>query len=320
MSLLAATIADALRPLPGRRGNFIVQRAAFEEPEPEIVDGGDSAALTVYRLQKDGANPIAPVAPTRGSGTISRGGPSAGVNHALDVGDPGVAINHVERLGIPFVEGRNERNVRESRFASTETRVPNAWSPSIPPPQRVGSSPSQTASNVSFSDVDSQSETSGQTDQRSGGRRVARSAPSETSEDAQPARPTSRDVALTRRLIDAVAGGENAAAMAASTAAERAGSLEAGVHADVPLFADAVIEPTHGAARARRDAGASEVRLRHVAAPAVTSLASDSGAPRVHIGRIDVTVLADSPAPDAGARGSSDDDRHFLSRHYLRRP
>jgi hypothetical protein len=91
--------------------------------------------------------------------------------------------------------------------------------------------------------------------------------------------------------------------------------------AAVPLVVDAV-EAIHDAAGAVRDAGVSGVRSRHAASPhAVTTLASESGAPRVHIGRIDVTVLADTPAPGAGARGSSDDgDRHFSSRHYLRRP
>jgi hypothetical protein len=110
--------------------------------------------------------------------------------------------------------------------------------------------------------------------------------------------------------------------VAATTAGERAEAVEAGVHADVPLFADAVIESTHGAARAPRDRGIKQRESRQMSSPhAVMSHASDSDASRVHIGRIDVTVLADAPEPGAGARGSSDDgDRHFLSRHYLRRP
>jgi hypothetical protein len=115
---------------------------------------------------------------------------------------------------------------------------------------------------------------------------------------------------------------ETAAALAASTAGEHAETVEAGAHADVPLFANAVVESAHGAARALRDAGISEPPSRQEASPhPVTPRASDSDGPRVHIGRIDVTVLADTPAPGAGARGSFDDgDRHFLSRHYLRRP
>jgi hypothetical protein len=319
MSLLAATIADAQRPLPGRGGTLMLRRAALEEPEPEMVDAGDPAALTVYRFQKDGASAIAPVAPARGSETISRDGPSAGIKHASDVGDPGVGTSHVERRAVPFVEGRNESNVRESRFVSTETPEPDAWSPTIPPPQRAGSSPSQTASSVSLlSDVDSQSETSGQTDQRSGWRRVARSAPSESLDDPPAPSRGGRDPARKRPLTDAVASGRNGSVLAVAGAGERAPIGEAAT--DVPIVAEALVHSTDRTPRALRDQWGSDVASRPTGASrARPPLASDDGAPHVHIGRIDVTVLAETPAPAAGARGD-DGDRHFLSRHYLRRP
>jgi hypothetical protein len=310
MSLLAATIADAQRPLPDRGGTFLVQRAAVEEPEPEMIQAGDPVALTVYRLQKDGANAIAPAAPARGSATTSRDGPSTGIKHAYDVGDPGVANRHVERRAFPFVGERKESNVRESRFASTEARVSEVQSLPIPSPTGVDTLSAQAASIASTSDVDSQSETSGPTEHRYERRRVARSAPSEDPNDAQAPTAAVREVAPAERLAEPATSGDIAADVAAAIAAA------------APVLAHAAAESAPDAAYAARVASAVAPRAQYAAPPRVVApAATDSAAPRVHIGRIDVTVLADAPVPGAGARGGADSsDRHFLSRHYLRRP
>lgn len=308
MGLLADTIDDARRPLPNGGGSLLVRRSALGEIEPNADEAGDPAALTVYRLQKEGASAIASVAPARGSIKVSQDGPSTGINHAFDVGDPGNADMRVGKQPLPFMRGKKESNVRESRFVSTETQMSNVGSSSIPS-LSVGSSSLQTASNVSNSEADSQSETSRQTEHSHGWRRVARSAPSEdlgsevADVGAEASGASAASVAAARDLANAlgnVAGAANIADVVAVAAV-----VEAAAVGDVAGFAGSP------------DALHAAHAVRGVSAPGTS--AADERGPRVHIGRIDVTVLADAPAP-APRVGADGGDRHFLSRHYLRRP
>lgn len=138
---------------------------------------------------------------------------------------------------------------------------------------------------------------------------MARSAPSEELPDA------AREAAVAQPPAAALA------------SAEIAALVEAAVVDDAPavaaaVLAEATVVEAASAALGARDAGVGGAHGgRGAPPPAITPRATDADAPRVHIGRIDVTVLADAPAPAPGTRGGpGGGDRHFLSRHYLRRP
>ena len=63
MGLFSDTIRDARRPLPG--GTTWLRRAAVDDAPIEADEPADPAALTVFRLQKEGGGSPPPMAPVR---------------------------------------------------------------------------------------------------------------------------------------------------------------------------------------------------------------------------------------------------------------
>ncbi len=347
MGLFSDTIRDARRPLPG--GATWLRRAAVDDAPVEADEPADPAALTVFRLQKEGGGSPSPRAPVRQPEAAARTGPSTG-SRAPKGGAPGdgPATRASQRQALPSVETEKASEQHESQFIVQEASSPKSFSRGIPSPKGVDTSWSLTGPQSSNHVRDSQSEADRPTEDRYRWRREARGAPSgdpfepvapvppagpldeAAGYDAAPAAtpaaapwaasPAARDglsdTAPPGPAIAPATAPARAAAgplrHAATTAAQAVPEAALGVPGDRPdsvATVPAVTRPTLASPSARAPMASARPPAMTPAAPAPPSL---------RIGRIDVTVLADTPraAPRADAGGL---DPHFLSRHYLRR-
>lgn len=338
MGLFSDTIRDARRPLPG--GATWLRRAAVDDAPIEADEPADPAALTVFRLQKEGGGSPPPMAPVRQPEAAARTGPSTG-SRAPESGAPGdgPATRASLRQALPSVETEKASEQHESQFIVQEASSPKPFSRGIPSPKGVDTSRSLSGPQSSSHGRDCQSEADRPTEDRYRWRREARGAPSGDPPPAWAERDVQSTAAAAATPLAAPPGTRNglsaaappgpapatapahaaaglgpiAAAMAAWAAAEAVPGAAPG---DLPAAA-----PRGSAASAARPAFtdiAARAPMASARSPAMVPPAPTPAAPSLRIGRIDVTVLAEAPrvAPRADASGL---DPHFLSRHYLRR-
>jgi len=291
MGLLLDTVNDALRPLPP---SLVLRRSAAgdEDVPADDAPGGDPGALTVYRLQKEGGTP--PAAPPHGPSAIGQGAPRGAAGADGVVQGENLRIDH-PLIGLKDGLDRGEKITREAHVqeASPNRRsepsavsrpAPGAQSPAAGVP--VSSSVATSGEVVVPVVVNAPAQ---RLDARIGGSREARGAPSED--------------------LHAPVEAPGAAAAAPRVVPSAPREPEAGV----PAAAAAPVTPTAGAPPrppqdVARGAAAGTAGRPATPAPSVGGL---------HIGRIEVTVLAAParPAPAAAPLAES----QFLSRHYLRR-
>ncbi len=295
MGALLDTVNDALRPLPGAAP--VLRRAAMDAAEVpnDEGEGTDSAALTLYRLQKDGGvSP--PVAPLRGPSTpdpaaSSEAGQVGGVANEATRRTAHPRIGHEHGLergeqGTRHVVERKLGSLQQSRLI-IEPPVPRRTTSGFSRSATAASAPSPVVASAPVERVDVAVNRS----------KVARGAPSE-----DPQRLGAGDRAEAAQ--DSLTPGGVAPPQGVYTRADDGAAPPLGQppHETVPPLS------------ARRVTPSAPVSAPVQVARAAPAMAAPGG---LRIGRIEVTVLAEAaPArPAAAAPG----DGHVLSRHYLRR-
>ncbi|MDM0030050.1 hypothetical protein [Variovorax saccharolyticus] len=299
MDLLLDTVNDALRPLPGSAP--VLRRSAAgpaDLPPDDMGDSADPSALTVYRLQKEGGTPP-PAAPLHGPSTIGQG-----AFHRA-AGPDGV-VNSIDHPLVSLKDGleRGEKITREVH--GQEALSNRQFESSSVSPALSGAQSHEVAASVSHlaetSDEEIYPDVANAPAQRHygkiGGSRVAGGAPSEDLL-VTPAEPSGIDNTAPAKAQP----GSRANAAVRETSARQAASARAQTQ----------VQATAQSAPEARGPGSPSLARR---TPARHAPESTSG---LHIGRIEVTVLAQAPRPAPRAAGQPPVDSQFLSRNYLRR-
>lgn len=307
MGLFADTLADATRPLPRATLRRMADASAPSCDEPEPQDEGE--ALTVYRLQKDGGKePPAPPAPR----AVDAAATAQGSLHA-PVGDFDVDATLQFVTSIDGLEtGKEQASLRTLGVTDEQEQLVSP--DSLHRFHYAVATGSSVASNLAPSPLDHRGDLVSRIDSSDGMRRATgRGAPS-----GDPF-PAAAPVAAASTAMPAAAAATPASPDAASAAIRQA---MPGTHSANPAEAahTAAVElATATTATVRADsphAATGHAMPTAFQAPPMRSSTTDT-APRLSIGRIEVTVVS-APQPARAASRPAGDDA-FLSRHYLRR-
>ncbi|MBX3607170.1 MAG: hypothetical protein KF788_17965 [Piscinibacter sp.] len=295
MGALLDTIADALRPLPGAP-NAVLRRApaGAAEPLPDEVEADDGAALTVYRLQKDGGDSSPPLAPLHGPSTPDSAAPNG-------AGSVGGADERSDRIAHPWIgrkDGleRGEQRTRHTVERRAESLSQSRLSPEFPVPSSSVSVTSRPAPSVAVEVP------------------VVVSAPVERTYEAVKMREPARGAPSEDLLQGAMPQIDDGPGEVLASGPQRLESTGEPAVVAAPLAERAPPPALHLATVAQRDVP-----------PATPQRATPRAPPQppapggLRIGRIEVTVLADAPRAKPEVPAAAPLDSRFLSRHYLRR-
>lgn len=307
MGILDDTLLDASRPLP----QLTLRRAAGDAvPEfaPEPADD-PGEALTVYRLQKDGGGnpPVAPPAPRAVDAVSGAAGPLHAPVGKFD--DATLQfVNSIEGLET----GKGQASTRNSDATDRQERLVS------PDPSHRLDYGASTGSSVFSNRVPSPSDDPGKFVHRIGSSDGMRRATGRGAPSGEPVTP-SPDAALPANRGPGAfppAAGQRAGEAAAAGAVDGFG-VEASAGVSPPAAAAVGERRRQAAPLAAPPAPAAAARPAAVpaAAPRMQA-ASPPAAPRLSIGRIEVTVLA---APQPAPKPAPAPSDAFLSKHYLRR-
>jgi hypothetical protein len=310
MGILDDTLLDAARPLPQLTLRRAIDDAAPEfDPEPAEES---TAALTVFRLQKDGGvdPPVAPPAPR----AVDAGKASARPLHAPVGFFDDATLQFVTSIeGLETGKGQastwnSDATDRQERLVSSE------------PSHRLDygvSTGSSVFSNRVPSPFDDPGNLVHRIESSDGMRRATgRGAPSG---ETAPARIAADPAVMAQELPTAARRGPQPNAderTAGAAAALPGGAMPPLAGADVEPMGEVVTVPAarRPTAEARPAAQIPQPALRSDTNP--VRMSQSAAAPRLSIGRIEVTVLS---APQAAAKPAAAPTDAFLSKHYLRR-
>ncbi len=317
MGILDDTLRDADRPLPTR----VLRRAmAGEAPAEAPPDEGDG--LTLYRLQKHGATtaPLAPPAPR----AVEAGAPAARPFHA----PVGIVIDASPQYGTSMDGLATGKGQESSRNSDATDRQQSSMSPDsllrLDYDVATGVSIRSRQTPSPFDNFGNSVQRTDSSDgmRRETGRGAASGDPNNDTVAPAAAMPSPDSAAAispmpdgTARETPAAVPGEALAAAVASPATPAGAPPRTGRQ---PASAIAPTSSRPARVVAAPPAVRSPVSARVAAdgPPAAARPEPHDTAPRLAIGRIEVTVLGEAkPAPKP--RAAADDA--FLSKHYLRR-